>query len=250
MERYDKNTILNQPELLNSNITLGIFDFDVEYFINHANDGRVKGLFKFNNRIIHGISVDTESIISEFDSGYDIIKNKLRDMVYSASICQYCGDETNFDEENKIYSCHVCNASSGIHKEGKNRSLGSVAKEELHAERKRVHYYFDKLWKYRFERGIIEHPQRGNDDESARNWKTKCRIGAYRWLGVKLGIDEKYCHIGMFNNKQCEEALDYVIKYSEEPDVYYNEVRNMIINGVIKFKKYDYSLNNSKEIVN
>lgn len=233
MNAYTKHNILTAPELLLKLFKIKVMGLDVNYHINHGKDGRIKGLFEFNNKVIHGVSIDGHDI----DRGLEIIETKIKDKIYSAEICQYCGKETRFDIIHREYHCDPCGAKIGCHIESAYKSLGSVGNYELRELRSTLHYYFDKLWKYSFERGIIKRPERGLDDEHARSWRTKCRMTAYKWLALKLNIEEKYCHIGMFNDEQCEEALGIAVGYNKELDIYYNETRNMVLKNIITFKK-------------
>lgn len=236
MNTYMKNTIIAAPQLLQNSFFVKIMGLNVKYFVNHGSDGRVKGLFEFNGQIIHGISVDGHDIIKDIS----IVEDRIKRKIYSAEICQYCGDKTRFDFGNREYHCDSCNAKIGCHKDTIDKSLGSVANLELQLMRTNVHEYFDKLWNYSFLYGIKTKPERMSTPEYLRNWRNKCRMTAYKWLASKMDVVNEHCHIGMFDLSHCEKALKICIEYCNQPDLFYNETRGMVKDKKITFKEYEY----------
>ncbi|MEM6363320.1 MAG: viroplasmin family protein [Planctomycetota bacterium] len=88
-----------------------------------------------------------------------------------------------------FYQCPRCKARVGCHPDG--RSLGTLAGSELRRARIRAHEAFDSLWK---------------DGHMSR---TK----AYAWLAKNLGISRRECHIGQFDETQCESVVELVSVY-------------------------------------
>ena len=120
--------------------------------------------------------------------------------IYTGDECQYCkmdsliivtGDDVfrnPFNRaDNKYYVCLQCNARVGTHRVS-GAPLGSVANKKLANQRRLVHEAFDTIWRH-------------------TNVK---RTAAYQWLADSMGLDKEHCHIGMFDEAQCEEALGYI----------------------------------------
>src|SRR6478609_12118401 len=110
--------------------------------------------------------------------------------------CQYCGNRAEFVDSSEVYSrsygmmylCRKCDAYVGCHQYS-DRPLGTLAKKELRDLRSQVHAVFDPQWK------------------SAVFAKRSKRSEAYAGLAKLLGIDIKICHVGMFDEARCKEAL-------------------------------------------
>ena len=112
-------------------------------------------------------------------------------------ICSYCGQITClvkgsdiYKKYNKLYSekyfyyCKQCDAYVGCHPNTKN-PLGTVANKTLRKLRNSCHNSFDKIWKNKY----------------------LSRSKAYKWLASELNISLKQCHIGMFDEQMCLEAI-------------------------------------------
>ena len=240
MKTFTANMILNDPLILHREGDININGFLVEKNIHVDNNQRETCLLKYNGRVLHGIKLATDNI-DDVRKAFDIVEDKLKNMVLSAKLCQYCGEETYFDENDQMYKCDDCNASVGVHKQSNKKAFGSVANEDLKKWRSVTHDFFDDLWKYSFEKGIEEKPFRGSTDEVSRNWRTKCRMTAYKWLALKMDINNDFCHIAMFDITQCVEAINITRKYCDKYDAYYEEVREMVKSGEIKTnKEYSY----------
>lgn len=112
-------------------------------------------------------------------------------------ICPYCGNFTQLVDGKQIYphrkdlrnrkfwSCEPCNAYVGTHQNGY-APLGRVANKTLRHWKLIAHCAFDKLWKS----------------------ENMTRTEAYKWLAGKLGIEEQYCHIGMFDVAICKMVVE------------------------------------------
>ena len=117
-------------------------------------------------------------------------------------ICQYCKGRAEllkgsalFPGKNELYykkfwRCKTCNAHVGCH-QGTDKPLGTLATQRLRRLRHLVHLAFDKRWK----KGRLKKQRRKRSD-------------AYIWLASELGIIVDRCHIGMFDEKMCERALE------------------------------------------
>lgn len=84
-----------------------------------------------------------------------------------------------------IYECTPCDARVGTHKNS-GKPLGRLANKELRTLKMQTHAAFDRLWK-------CDHMDRTN---------------AYIFLAKAMGIKKQFCHIGMFNEDQCRQAID------------------------------------------
>lgn len=85
-----------------------------------------------------------------------------------------------------------CDAYVGCHG-GTRNPLGRLANEELRAAKSSAHAALDRLWK----------PKRRMDISWVRNRRKE----AYTWLAKTLGIEGRFCHIGMFDVETCQKAV-------------------------------------------
>jgi len=121
--------------------------------------------------------------------------------VYDSSVkCQYCGNKAKKVMGNVIYPyrkslwrrkfflCKPCDAYVGCHHtpNGKFKTMGELANRELRQLRRRAHVAFDPLW--------------------TENRMTRAK--AYAWLAEQMGLTSSECHIGKFNNEQCERVIE------------------------------------------
>lgn len=72
--------------------------------------------------------------------------------------------------------------------------LGRLADSKLRADKSAAHAAFDVIWK-------DKHMKRGD---------------AYKWLSEQLGIEQKDCHIGMFNRITCRKVVEIAERYLDE----------------------------------
>ena len=118
-------------------------------------------------------------------------------------ICPYCGEQAKLVTGKEIYphrqdlyklhfwSCGPCEAYVGCHKKSEYHKqdgttpLGTLANRSLRTLRADTHKVFDLLWG----------PNKGP------------RLKAYSKLATKMGIPVEHCHIGMFNETLCLQAI-------------------------------------------
>lgn len=109
--------------------------------------------------------------------------------------CPYCGKQAVCRDDSVLYAksygwiwvCQdypKCDSYVGCHK-GTKQPLGRMANKTLRALKIKVHRVFDPLWKSR----------------------TMSRSEAYRWLADQLMIPFNQCHIGMFDEQTCRDAV-------------------------------------------
>ena len=111
--------------------------------------------------------------------------------------CPYCGRKAEIKTGADLYphrsdlislrfwACQPCGAWVGCHKTG--IPLGTLANATLRACRASAHAAFDPLWKT----GVIPG-----------------RSAAYAWLADQLGVAVPRCHIGLFDETQCERVVE------------------------------------------
>ena len=119
-------------------------------------------------------------------------------------ICPYCGREAKQVSGEVIYphrddlsalrfwQCVPCQAWVGCHKRNCHHGfnggepLGRLANAQLRKAKSLAHRVFDGLWQ---ENKVL-------------------RGTAYKWLAKELGIEEKDCHIGMFDIDMCNRVVE------------------------------------------
>lgn len=116
--------------------------------------------------------------------------------------CDYCGALAEFVDDSvvygrslggKVYLCRPCEAWVGTHSGGR-KPKGRLAKAKLRKLKIAAHAAFDPLW---WAAARI------------RGWSiSEARNKAYEWLAKSMGIEQKDCHIGMFNEEQCLEVIE------------------------------------------
>ena len=111
--------------------------------------------------------------------------------------CDYCGKEAKLvygDEvyphrkdlhKSKFWECLPCDARVGVHR-GTEVPLGRLANLELRMAKKAAHAAFDPFWR-------------------EGTWS---RSFAYTMLASAMRMKKENCHIGMFNEKQCQRVID------------------------------------------
>lgn len=127
------------------------------------------------------------------------------DQVIKGQICPYCESETEYIDSAYIYGksygmvyiCKPCDAYVGVHK-GTDKALGRLSNKELREAKKEAHRYFDQIART----GLI------NKIYTKFLPKTSNRKKAYKWLALQMGIEEKYCHIGMMDIEQCNQVVE------------------------------------------
>ena len=115
--------------------------------------------------------------------------------------CDYCGNPAELvgglviyphrpDLSNlRFWRCEPCRAYVGTHKNSRTHApLGRLATAELRTLKMSVHARFDPLWKS----GQLS------------------RSAAYAKLAAGIGIEQRKCHIGMFDEARCRAALTFL----------------------------------------
>lgn len=122
-----------------------------------------------------------------------------------APICPYCPGDVVATLESRgsflRWECPTpgCDARVGIHRDSpKFTPLGTMARAARREARQRAHDAFDPLWR-------------------GPNPRFRCRSAAYAWLAAFLGIPDQRCHIGEFDEAQCERVLAAVHDLNEVP---------------------------------
>ena len=116
--------------------------------------------------------------------------------------CEYCGNPAEFVtgaimyphrfdlKHTRFWRCKPCQAWVGCYPSG--RPLGRLANLQLRIAKQKAHEAFDTFWKY----GPMTRSQ------------------AYTWLSQEMGIPLDLCHIGMFNESQCERVVEICCRMS------------------------------------
>ncbi|EBB3816506.1 hypothetical protein RPT62_001383 [Salmonella enterica] len=131
------------------------------------------------------------------------MSKKIKRRPTSKVICSYCFNDAllrkgelipdfigNFHFQNYYWICFNCNAWVGCHKNTK-IPYGRLANKNLRSLRRELHNIFDTIW----ESGSLT------------------RSGAYSWLADKLSIPIRECHIGLFNESICIQAISILKKH-------------------------------------
>lgn len=131
------------------------------------------------------------------------------DEIFSGKICPYCKAKTSFINSDLIYQksygmiyiCFPCDAYVGCHK-GTDKAKGSLANRSLRQLRNKAHNLFDPLWKAKMQRDNCS--------------KSEARNAAYDWLSKQLEISREHTHIGMFDNEQCQRAIELCLPFYKQ----------------------------------
>lgn len=116
--------------------------------------------------------------------------------------CPYCGVRAELVHSSEIYRtgdygmvylCRPCDAYVGVHA-GTENPMGTLANAELRKWRKAAHAAFDPSWM--------------TMSREARRNPAYTRKGRYARLAELMGIPVDECHIGMFNEIQCDEVIE------------------------------------------
>lgn len=143
------------------------------------------------------VSIPDHDGPSMFDAGDDRedipSQSELQELVLSGKRCGYCSAPTILVDSAEVYHgrsfgpiwrCRSCNAHVGVHK-GTHNALGRVAKADLRKAKMAFHDAFDPLWR-------------------SGKWN---RNALYAELAKRMDIDGKFCHGGMFDVRQCQQAI-------------------------------------------
>jgi len=129
--------------------------------------------------------------------------------------CPYCGRRAIKVRADKIYkvvpkgledklffACIPCDAYVGTHA-GTGQPMGTLAKHPLRVLRSRVHAMIDPLWK---------------PDAYLRRL-------VYYQLSRDMGLHPSKCHVAMFDEDQCREAIRIARRYTREQFIEKQEKR-------------------------
>lgn len=109
--------------------------------------------------------------------------------------CPYCGGSAVFcassahiyrgTDYGAVYDCRLCDAFVGVHR-GSTNPKGTPANRATREARKRAHAAFDLHW---------------------RESRQMSRSQAYARLAQDMALAPEECHIGMFNEEQCDRVV-------------------------------------------
>lgn len=126
-------------------------------------------------------------------------------------VCPYCGRNAVMTTSKRVYQGRDygliylcpdypnCDSYVGCHK-GTANPLGRMADPVLRKAKTLAHRAFDPLW------------------ADPRNKVFRNRKEAYRWLAERLGLDERDCHVGMFDVAACEKVVEVCHRHPGEKD--------------------------------
>lgn len=118
-------------------------------------------------------------------------------MQISKTPCPYCGGVVSLTSCKEVYphrpdlwhkpmwACMPCEAWAGCHPGGTRRA-GRIANIETRKLKIEAHAAFDPMWK------------------SGEMSRTK----AYKWLGEKLGLDKRDCHMGWMSDDNLRRVVE------------------------------------------
>jgi hypothetical protein len=123
--------------------------------------------------------------------------------------CEYCRTPAVFRKSSAhiykgrdygpIWECGGgCDAYVGTHPDGS--PVGRLANKALRQLKMKVHARFDHLWQdFR-----TAYP---DANRSSGKMKKAMRGRAYAWLAEQMQIEIDECHVGKFDDAQCEQAI-------------------------------------------
>ena len=133
--------------------------------------------------------------------------------MYTQMKCPYCGKDVHLVTGEEIYPhrndlhmknfwlCKPCNAYTGTHDKNLKRGfngtepLGTLANAKLRKLRKDTHAVFDLIWQEKY----------------------FTRSNAYEWLAKQMNIHSNKCHIAMFDEAQCNKAINICETFLNNP---------------------------------
>ena len=128
-----------------------------------------------------------------------------RHLIMTGKLCPYCEKSPEFVNSSEIferssgmiYLCRNCKAWVGVH-EGTTVALGRLADEELREWKRTAHYWLDLM----FTENLINKVYPEFIHGISNRQKT------YLWLAEKMGIQQDFCHIGMFDLNECKQTVE------------------------------------------
>lgn len=124
-------------------------------------------------------------------------------------ICGYCGNRAELISSIVVYRgrdfgplwrCEPCDAYVGVHR-GTTEPLGTLANAKTREARKRAHEVFDASWARLL-------PISNKSRRQIRN-------EAYAAFSEFSGIPREKCHIGMFDEEQCDLIIRYCTSHEK-----------------------------------
>ncbi|MGD9726953.1 MAG: zinc-finger-containing protein [Nitrospira sp.] len=124
-------------------------------------------------------------------------------------LCPYCDLQAELIDAAQVYRrsygklwiCQPCNAWVGVHKDSKDAApKGTLAKAGLRRLRIEVHGVFDPFWMELCASGLS---------------KGRARKACYTRLATDMAIQPEVCHIAMFDEDQCKQAISICMKWRE-----------------------------------
>lgn len=111
--------------------------------------------------------------------------------------CNLCGGLVIFNKASKdksvsgfVYYCTNCHSWVGTYQHRPDIAYGPLADFNTRKKRADAHHWFDKLWS--------KHEDREN---------------LYTQLAQEMGIERNECHFGMFDEAQCDKAIEIIKKW-------------------------------------
>lgn len=122
------------------------------------------------------------------------------------TVCPHCGGSVGLYNNRKVYNgrefgkwpyvylCEnvACAAHVGLHP-GTNIPLGTLATDDIRQARQLAKAAFNDLW------------EDGGPLPS--------RTAAYEWLAGKMGLEVEKCHIGWFDEAQCDVVIEHCYQF-------------------------------------
>lgn len=111
-------------------------------------------------------------------------------------VCPYCGGGVDYVTGRQVYPhrpdlfkkkffmCLCCEARVGVH-HATGEPMGRLADGALRKAKMRAHLAFDPIWKS----------------------KGMPRTAAYKWLTNAMAIKPTDCHMGMFDENECDDVV-------------------------------------------
>lgn len=135
-------------------------------------------------------------------------------------ICPYCGKHSVRSTGAELYAhrpdladkqffrCVPCEAWVGVHAMS-GAPMGGLANSKLRKLRSAVHAAFDPIWSTAaFNKWSAQFGKAKEERKSQGYFIPRYRTKAYEQLAKAMDISPGLCHIAMFNEEQCQKALD------------------------------------------
>lgn len=134
-------------------------------------------------------------------------------------ICPYCGKfsvrSTGAElyahrpelADKQFYRCVPCEAWVGVHAMT-GAPLGTLANSKLRKARSAAHAVFDPVWNFPAQHAwLVGCKGTSKKKKSLGYYIVKYRTQAYEQLAKLMDLPVEMCHIAMFNEDQCQQAI-------------------------------------------